>query len=119
LGKGERFGEGDDRRGPQGRGERVGGRGGGAAEPLMGPKRGARWATARPAHGARGKGGGGKAGWLGRAPGGGWAKKGEGGGGERRKDFPFFNIYFLYECFHTFKQSKKCMVRHGAAIQRK
>jgi hypothetical protein len=40
--------------------------GGGAAGPLMGPKRGraggARWAVARPAHDTRGKGGGGKVG---------------------------------------------------------
>jgi hypothetical protein len=67
-----------------------------------------------------GKGGGGKAGWASRPAGprakaGGWAKR-RGKGGERKeKDFPFSNIYFLYECFHTFKQSKKCMVRHGAA----
>jgi hypothetical protein len=41
------------------------------------------------------------------------------GRAEKRKDFLFFNIYFLDECLHTFKQSKKCMVRHGAANQRK
>jgi hypothetical protein len=81
--------------------------------------------VASQAHGARGgKGRGGKAGWAGRpagprAKGGGWAKR-RGKGGERKeKDFPFSNIYFLYECFHTSKQSKKYMVRHGAANQRK
>jgi hypothetical protein len=42
-------------------------------------------------------------------------KMGEEGGGERGKDFPFFNIYFLDECIYIFKQSKKCMVQHGAS----
>jgi hypothetical protein len=46
--------------------------------------------------------------------------KGEGKGGEKKKRFSLFsNIYFLDECIHIFKQSKKCMVRHGAADQRK
>jgi hypothetical protein len=86
---------------------REGGKGGGGK---------AGWAA-----GGGGVGGGGpKAGWASRPAGprakaGGWAKR-RGKGGERKeKDFPFSNIYFLYECFHTFKQSKKCMVRHGAA----
>jgi hypothetical protein len=95
---------------------RRGGEGRGWAAPR--PKAGgggrgeASWAATPPAHSARGgKGRGGMSGWAGRparlrAQGGGWAKKGRKGRGEKRKDFPFFDIYFLYECFHIFNNQK-------------
>jgi hypothetical protein len=62
------------------------------------------------------------AGWAGRlagpcAQGGGWAKKGRRGRGEKRKDFPFF-ISISYMNAFIFSTIKKCMVRHGAANQR-
>jgi hypothetical protein len=75
---------------------------GGAAGPAPRPK----------AEGAGGKGEGarpvGSAGQLGRTPrgGGGLGQNGEEREGREKKRFSFSNIYFLYECFHTFKQSK-------------
>jgi hypothetical protein len=53
--------------------------------------------------GARGKGGGGKVGWAGRLAGprarGRLGQKGEGEGGERRKDFPFLISIFYMNAF--------------------
>jgi translation initiation factor IF-2 len=104
-------------------------RGGALLGRLLGPKRRGRggegrWVAAPPARDARGGGRGGEADWAGRpdgprAKGGRLGQKGEEREGREKKRFYFSNIYFLYECFHTFKQSKKCMVRHGAANQRK
>jgi hypothetical protein len=45
-----------------------------------------------------------------------------GGEGEREKKKVFFflkSIFSLDECIHIFKQSKKCMVRHGASTKTK
>jgi hypothetical protein len=109
---------------------RAGDAGGGARlGRLLGPKRRGRGGevgcdTAGPRH-EGGKGGGGKAGWADRpagprAKGGAARPKWGGEGGERKeKIFFFYYLFFLDECFHTFNQSKKCVVRHGAANQRK
>jgi hypothetical protein len=80
-------------------GREIWGEEGGAAGPLLGPKLGREGGKGEGARAAGPKGG----------------KE----GGERKEKIFLFDIYFLYECFHTFKQSKKCMIRHGAAIQRK
>jgi hypothetical protein len=120
-----RFGERAGERGGLGRGgERGLGRGervtGGARRGRGGGGRNRRALRAGGAGGARGRGWlrrhrptarGGKGergqGRLGRAPRGRLGQKGRKGRGEKRKRFSFFsNIYFLYGCFHTFKQSK-------------
>jgi hypothetical protein len=57
---------------------------------------------------------------VGDAGGGTAGPKWGGEGGERKeKIFFFYYLFFLDECFNTFNQSKKGVVRHGAPNQRK